>query len=161
MERTAGPTTLVLTRQKLPVLDQQRYGSAAGTLRGAYVLSRELGSQPDLILLGSGSEVHILLEAQADLAKQDIDTRVVSMPSWELFAEQSPDYREQVLPSAVTARLALEAGASMGWREWVGPQGAIIAIDRFGASAPYQTIYREYGLSVENVVEQAHKLLGN
>ena len=111
------------------------------------------------VLIATGSEVHLAMEAQSALAADGIDTRVVSMPCWELFREQSPAYRDSVLPPEVKARVAVEAGATMGWREWVGDDGAVIGIDRFGASAPYKEIYSHFGLTPENVAARVKDLL--
>jgi transketolase len=160
IERTDGPTLLVLTRQGVPVLDRSRVAEADGLLRGAYVLSREKGAKPDVVLIGTGSEVSLVLEAQAALAKEGVDARVISMPSWELFRQQPRSYREEVLPPQAGARLAVEAGASFGWREWVGDGGDVIGIDRFGASAPAKENFRRFGFTVEHVVERAKRLLG-
>jgi transketolase len=160
MLRRNGPTLLVLTRQNVPIFDRSRYAGAEGVLRGAYVLSRERGQRADLLLVGSGSEVQLLLEAQQKLAADKIDARVISMPCWEIFREQSPEYRREVFPAPVPARLAVEAASPMGWREWVGDKGDVIGIDRFGASAPDKDVFRHYGFTVENVVERARKLLG-
>ncbi len=159
MERTDGPTLLVLTRQNLPVFDRSVVAPADGLLKGGYVLSPEKGATPRLILLATGSEVHLVLEAQKRLAAEGIDARVVSLPSWELFREQPAEYRDRVLPPDVTARLAVEAGASLGWREWVGDRGGIIALDRFGASAPAGELFRRFGFTVENVVAKAKELV--
>lgn len=160
MLRRHGPTLMVLTRQGVPVFDRARTAPAEGVLKGAYVLSREQGSAPDMILVASGSEVHLALGAQGDLANHHgIDARVVSMPSWELFREQPRDYRDAVLPPAVKHRLAVEAGASLGWCEWVGDAGRVLGIDRFGASAPGDENFHHYGFSVENVVAQAARLI--
>lgn len=159
MERTDGPTLLVLTRQNLPVFDRSVLAPADGLLKGGYVLSPEKGAIPRAILLATGSEVQLVLEAQKRLAAEGIDARVVSLPSWELFREQPAEYREQVLPPDVTARLAVEAGASLGWREWVGDRGGIIALDRFGASAPAGELFRRFGFTVENVVAKAKELV--
>lgn len=159
MERTDGPTLLVLTRQNLPVFDRSVVAPADGLLKGGYVLSPEKGAIPRAILLATGSEVQLVLEAQKRLAAEGIDARVVSLPSWELFREQPAEYREQVLPPDVTARLAVEAGASLGWREWVGDRGGIIALDRFGASAPAGELFRRFGFTVENVVAKAKELV--
>jgi transketolase len=159
MLRLNGPTMLVLSRQNLPILDQEKYGNAAGLMRGAYILSREQGNSAQALLLSSGSEVHIALEAQQKLADKGIDARVVSMPCWELFREQTKEYQEEVLPSQVTVRVAIEAAASQGWCEWIGGQGIVLGIDRFGASAPYQEIYRNYGLTSENMVAAVKKII--
>ncbi len=150
---------LVLTRQKLPVFDRASLGDAAGTLKGAYVLSREAGTGADLILVATGSEVGIALEAQGLLSAADIDARVVSMPSWELFREQPAEYCERVLPPDVGARLAIEAGATQGWLEWVGQQGDVIGLDRFGASAPAAENFDHFGFTAANVVERARALV--
>ncbi len=160
MERTDGPTLLALTRQNLPVFDRNETAPADGVLKGAYVLSREKGERPDVILMATGSEVRLVHEAQKTLAEEGIDARVVSMPSWEIFRQQPAEYRCQVLPPDITARLAVEAGASQGWREWVGDRGEIIALDRFGASAPADELFRRFGFTVENVVAKTRELLG-
>jgi transketolase len=148
-----------LTRQKLPVLDRTPLGNATGTLRGAYVLSRESGTTADLILIATGSEVPLALEAQGLLGAAGINTRVVSMPSWELFRNQDQEYRDHVLPPAVGARLAVEAGATQGWLEWVGPRGDVIGLDRFGASAPAAENFSHFGFTAANVVERARALV--
>ncbi len=158
LERTTGPTMLVLTRQNLPVVDRSVFAPAAEVLKGGYILSREKGPRPDVILMATGSEVQLAVSAQNALAAGNIAARVVSMPSWELFREQPQEYRDQVLPPDVTARLAIEAGASFGWREWVGDRGAVIAMDRFGASAPAGELFRQFGFTVENVVTTAREL---
>lgn len=160
MERRNGPTMLVLTRQNLPILDRDSVAPDQGVCKGGYILSREKGSRLDIILMASGSEVQLIRSAQNALAMANIAARVVSMPSWELFREQPQEYRDAVLPPAVTTRLAVEAGASFGWREWVGDRGAIIAMDRFGASAPAGEIFKQLGFTVENVVTTARKLVG-
>jgi len=160
MERRNGPTMLVLTRQNLPVFDRNVVAPAQGVLKGGYILSREKGPNVDVILLATGSEVQLVMSAQNALAAGNIAARVVSMPSWELFREQPQEYRDAVLPPAVTTRLAVEAGSSFGWREWVGDRGAIIAMDRFGASAPAGEIFKQLGFTVENVVTTARKLVG-
>ena len=159
MERRTGPTMLVLTRQNLPVFDRKVFGPAEGVLKGGYVISREKGPKVDVILLATGSEVQLVMAAQNALAAGNIAARVVSMPSWELFREQPQEYRDEVLPPTVTTRLAVEAGSSFGWREWVGDRGGIIALDRFGTSAPAEEIFKNLGFTVENVVTTARKLL--
>jgi transketolase len=166
IERTDGPTMLVLSRQKIPILDRERFASSGGLRRGAYVLSPEPGSGdrptdgPDVILMASGSEVQVAVEAQEELEGRGVAARVVSFPSWELFREQPPDYRDDVLPPAVRPRIAIEAGASLGWSEWVGDAGSLLTIDRFGASAPTDENYRTYGLTVGQLVERTLELLG-
>jgi transketolase len=156
--RKDGPTMLILTRQGLPVLDQNKLGRADGLLKGAYILSKETSSKPDVLLIASGSEVQLILSAQDELLKEGIQARVVSMPSWELFLKQPQSYRDEVLPPDVKARLAVETGSPMGWREWVGDAGDIIGITTFGASAPYKEILNNYGFSVENIVARTKKL---
>jgi transketolase len=170
INRRHAPTALVLTRQKVPVLDQTRYSPAEGARRGAYILAEaeaaypvegELGKtpKPALILLATGSEVSLALEAREALQNEGMPTRVVSMPCWELFEEQPIDYREEVLPPAVTARLSIEAGARLGWDRYTGPQGDCICLDRFGASAPGDVAMRELGFNLENVLKRARALL--
>jgi transketolase len=155
----SGPTTLILTRQKLPILDRNRYASAEGLLKGAYVLSDVEGTA-DLLLLATGSEVNLALQVQDKLAAEHgIRARVVSMPCWELFMEQSPEYRDQVLPPQVTARMSIEAGCSLGWERWVGSAGDMVSVDRFGASAPGSEVLKQYGFSVEAVCGKAVKLV--
>ena len=161
VERLDGPTMLVLTRQGLPVLERSGGEGADALARGAYVFSPEKGDSPEAVLIGTGSETHIALAAREGLAAEGIDARVVSMPSWELFREQPRAYRDAVLPPQAKARVAVEAGATMGWREWVGDGGAVIGLDRFGASAPCQEIYERLNLTSANVVEQAKSLLGS
>lgn len=160
MERRQGPTMLVLSRQGLPIFDRTQVASAEGVAKGAYVLSKEQGARPTLILLGSGSEVQLLLEAQQVLVADGIDARVVSMPSWELFREQPQAYRDAVLPPQVLLRLAVEAGSPLGWHEWVGTAGDIVGITTFGASAPAKELFAQYGFTVENVVGRAKQLVG-
>jgi transketolase len=154
-----GPVMLLLSRQNLPIADRSKLAGAAGLLKGAYVLSSEKGSVPQALLIASGSEVSLVLAAQEKLAAEGIDVRVVSMPSWELFRAQTQSYRNEILPPGVKARLAVEAGASLGWHEWVGEAGAVIGIDKFGASAPYQEIFKHYGFTVENIIAVTKKLL--
>lgn len=160
IERMGGPTMLVLTRQGLPTLERSAENEADGLARGAYVVSPERGDSPRAILIATGSEVQLALEAQGALAVDGVDARVVSMPSWELFREQPLSYRDSVLPAGVKARVAIEAGASMGWREWVGDAGVVLGLDRFGASAPYQEIYAHFHLTPENVAQHAKALVG-
>jgi len=156
LRRQHGPSALVLTRQALPVLDRSHYASASGAARGAYILSEN--GDPQAILIATGSEVHVALEAQKLLAKQNVRARVVSMPCRELFESQSSDYKESVLPSRLRARVAVEAGATLGWGKYVGLDGEVIGLDRFGASAPHQTLYRELGITAEAVAEAAKRV---
>ncbi|MBY5958919.1 transketolase [Membranicola marinus] len=161
LKNQSGPTMLVLTRQKLPILDRDKYAPADMLHKGAYVISPEKGSTPDVVLIGTGSEVHLLIQAQEELHKDNIDARVVSMPSWELFEQQSNEYQEKVLPAGVRKRLAVETGASLGWHRWVGDQGDLITVDHFGASAPYEEIFEHFGFTVENIVKKAKALHNN
>lgn len=152
------PVALALSRQKLPILDLQRYPIEQGVAQGAYVLSEARGGQPDLILIGTGSEVHLTLSAQEELLRNDVRARVVSMPSWELFDQQPADYRAKVLPRGVP-KLAVEAGVTRGWRDYVGDSGDIIGLDRFGPSAPGAIVMEKLGFNVEHVVSRAMGLV--
>jgi transketolase len=160
LARRHGPTALVLTRQKIPVLDRAVHAPADGLRRGAYVLIEAAGGPPELILIGTGSELQLAVAARTALAKDGIRARVVSMPSWELFEAEPENYRDAVLPRTVTRRLAVEAGASFGWDRWIGTSGAVVGVDRFGASAPGETVMKELGFTVEHVVARARALLG-
>ena len=155
LRRRNGPTALVLTRQKVPVLDRADLAPASELARGAYVLAPEEGERPDLILIASGSEVHLALGAQELLARQGVDVRVVSMPSWELFEEQPQTYREAVLPPSVPLRVAVEAATPQGWERYVGPFGIVIGLSRFGASAPAGVIAEKLGFTAEHVAQRA------
>lgn len=154
-----GPTALALTRQKLPVFDRTRYASAEGVARGAYVLSPSPTGQLEAIIMATGSEVSVAIEAQDLLAAEGIGVSVVSMPSWELFEKQSREYRDEVLPPTVTARLAIEAGISFGWSRYVGEKGAVIALDRFGASAPYQVLMEKFGFTAANASAKVKQMV--
>ena len=159
LQNRTSPTALVLTRQSVPTLNREIYAPAEGVARGAYVLGDIGDHEPELILMASGSEVGLIVRAGELLAAEGVNVRLVSMPSWELFEAQDREYRDLVLPSAVKNRLAVEAGVSYGWERWVGEAGKIIAVDRFGSSAPGGKIYQEYGLSVENIILEAEKLI--
>jgi len=159
MGHREGPVGLVLSRQKLPVIDPSRYAGPSGLRRGAYVLAEGSGGSPRLILIATGSEVWLALEAREKLEAEGISTRVVSMPSWELFAKEDRSYRDGVLPPALTARLSIEAGSRHGWERWVGDRGDSIGLERFGASAPGEIVLKELGFNVENVVARAKALL--
>lgn len=159
VERTEGPTMLIMTRQKLPVFDRSRVTPADGVLRGAYILSREKGDQPQVILMATGSEVQLILQAQMQLTEMQIDARVVSFPCWEIFREQPRAYRDSVLPPTCLNRLAVEAGSVQGWGEWIGEQGDMIGMSSFGSSAPAKTMFKEYGFTVDNIVEHVDKML--
>ena len=155
LEKGHGPVALLLTRQGLPVYDRAKMGDAVGTAKGAYVLLDTDRVYPDIILIASGSEVALAVEAHNRLSMQGFGVRVVSMPSWELFQAQSEEYQDSVLPPTVKARLAIEAGISMGWERWVGAQGAVIGLDRFGASAPYKVLYEHFGFTADQVMLRA------
>ncbi len=155
----SSPVALVLTRQKVPVIDRATYAPANGLRLGGYVLAEARGAKPAIVLLASGSEVELALGAYERLTAEGIAARVVSVPSMELFARQPQEYRDAVLPPTVAARLAVEAAAPQPWYRWIGDHGAVLGIERFGASAPYQRIYQELGLTVENVVKKAKELL--
>jgi transketolase len=157
LERPDGPVALALSRQKVPTLDREQVAPAEGVLRGAYVLWQRDEDEPDVILIATGSEVSIALDAARML---DANARVVSMPCWELFAAQPERYREDVLPPSVAARVSVEAGVGLGWERWVGPHGDVVSIERFGASAPYERIYAELGLTPAAVAARAAALLG-
>jgi transketolase len=159
LSRTKGPTGLVLTRQKVPVLDRATLASAKGLHRGAYVLAEAQGGAPKCILIATGSEVQLALAAKAELEQAGTPTRVVSMPSMELFREQDASYREAVLPKLVTARVSVEAGVTFGWERWIGDKGVAVGVDRFGASAPDKVLFEQYGLTVANVVAAAKRAL--
>jgi len=154
-----GPVGLVLSRQKLPVIDRREYAAADGLSKGAYVLAEASGGAPRIVLIASGSEVALALKARARLEEEGIPARVVSMPSWELFERQPPEYREGVLPPSVPARLAIEAGVSLGWKKYVGDRGGSVSLDRYGASAPGERVLEELGFNVDNVVRRARELL--
>ena len=152
------PTAIILTRQKLPVLDRTELTTAGGVQRGGYILWQASAS-PKVILIGTGSEVHIALEAGKILQQKGIATSVVSMPSWDLFDAQPEEYKNSILPPGVKARVSIEAAATLGWQKYVGDEGIAIGIDRFGASAPYKAIYQHLGLTAQRMVDEAEKLL--
>ncbi len=158
LTRQHGPVAMALTRQPVPTLAQCANGRAEGLSRGAYVLADADKESADAILLASGSEVSLALEARTKLLDQHVDARVVSAPSLELFAQQPAGYRDEVLPPGVKLRVAIEAALPMPWQRWVGDAGAVIGIDRFGASAPYERIYKEYGLTADAIVEKVLSL---
>ena len=155
----AQPVALILTRQAVPTLDRGQFASADGVAFGAYILVDSSNGKPDLILIASGSEVALIVAAREELIKQGLKIRIVSMPSWELFEEQSPEYREQVLPRLCTARLAVEAGVAQGWQRYTGDRGDIISIEGFGASAPGAVLLQKYGFTIEHVCIRALMLL--
>jgi transketolase len=164
LERTDHPAGLILTRQNIPVVDRDPaspdgLASAEGTARGGYVLAEAAGGSPEVIIIATGSEVSIALDARKRLQDAGTPTRVVSMPCVEWFTEQDAAYREQVLPAAVRARVSIEAGVALGWREFVGDAGEMVSLEHFGASAAYETLYTEFGLTPERVVEAARSSL--
>jgi transketolase len=160
LEHRAGPVALVLSRQKLPVFDRGGLGAASGVARGAYILSDSPeGETPRVVLMASGSEVDLVLAAQQSLGKEGIASRVVSVPSLELFATQPPEYRDAVLPPQVPARLAVETAHPMPWYRLVGDKGEVIGIERFGRSAPYAALFAHFGFTPEHIVERVRVLL--
>ena len=159
IESHKAPVALILSRQDLPTIDRKKFASADWLRFGAYILSYAPDVNPELILIATGSEVHLIVEAQKKLSEQNIAVRLVSMPSWELFEAQSQVYRDTVLPPAVSSRIAVEAGVTQGWDKYVGDKGEVIGIDTFGASAPGEVMMREYGFTVENICERAIALL--
>jgi transketolase len=159
ISRREGPTALALTRQSVPVFDRSVTGAATGLVKGAYVLASFGKKIPEIILMASGSEVTLVYEAGKRLAADGVSVRVVSFPSWELFEQQTEAYRESVLPAKVTARISVEAAVSQGWERYAGPLGWILGIERFGASAPYQTIFDHFGFTTDNVYAHARKMI--
>jgi transketolase len=159
VETREAPVLLALTRQNVPTLDRQRYASADGLRKGAYVLSDAKDGKPALVLIGTGSEVGLIVAAADKLQADGIAVRCVSMPSGELFDAQPQAYRDEVLPPDVTARLAVELGSPQGWHRYVGDHGDVLGIDHFGASAPADVLLREFGFTVDNVVARAKALL--
>src|SRR5215211_5027675 len=162
--RQKAPTALALTRQKVAVIDRKRFAAADGLRRGAYVLAEAetnegAAATPQLILIATGSEVSLALEAREKLQAEGVPVRVVSLPCWELFDEQSQEYRDEVLPPSVGARLAVEAGVRQGWDRFVGPKGHVVCLDRFGASAPGEVVLKELGFNVDNVLQRTRALL--
>jgi transketolase len=153
------PAVLVLTRQALPTLDRTRYAPASGLAKGGYVLADAPDGDPEVVLLGTGSEVHLCVAAHEQLLAEGVRSRVVSLPSWELFDDQPPEYRESVIPSAVAARVSVEQGSTIGWERYVGRRGRIIGMRTFGASAPLKELQRKYGFEPGRIVAAAKELL--
>ena len=160
IEHRGGPVALALTRQNLPIFDRSKFGSAEGLTRGAYILADAQGKTTQIILIASGSEVALALEGYNKLSAEGVAARVVSMPSWDLFEKQPQSYRDEVLPPNITARLAIEAASPFGWERYVGTKGAVIGMNRYGASAPYQALAEHFGFTVANVLSRAHEVLG-
>jgi transketolase len=152
-EQRKHPVVLVLTRQPVPTLDRSKYGAASGVKRGGYVLADAEGGKPELILIGTGSEVQLCLDAHDTLKAEGIKSRVVSLPSWELFEQQPQEYQDSVLPPNVKARVAVEKAAAFGWERWVGLSGNVVAMRSFGASAPIKALQQKFGFTVDNVVQ--------
>jgi transketolase len=160
LQHDDGPVGLMLTRQKLPTIDRSKYAAASGIARGAYVLAdAAAGGAPDVILIASGSEVSLALEAHERLVADGVRSRVVNMASMQLFSRQDADYRESVLPLACSSRLAVETGVTFGWDRWVGDGGEVIGLDHYGASAPAGTLFEEFGFTADNVYQTAKNLL--
>jgi transketolase len=155
IQQTHRPSTLVLTRQPIPTFDRTKYAPASGAAKGAYVLADAPGGKPDVILMGTGSELSLCVDAYENLKTEGINARVVSMPSWEIFAEQDAAYKESVLPAAITARVSVEMAATFGWERYVGLKGRMIGMHRFGASAPLKDLLKKFGFTVDAVVAEA------
>src|SRR5437867_3081330 len=149
LQHTHGPSTLVLTRQAVPTFDRTKYAPAAGVAKGAYVLADAAGGKPDVLLMASGSEVSLCVDAYEKLKAEGIEARVVSMPSWELFERQDASYKESVLPATVTARVSVEMASTFGWERYTGPKGKIIGMRSFGASAPLKDLLKKFGFRSE------------
>jgi transketolase len=153
------PTTLVLTRQNVPTLDREKFAKAEGLHKGAYVLA-DLGEEkPEIILMATGSEVDLIVKAGEKLAEEGVNVRLVSFPCWSFFENQPQSYHNAVLDPSIEKRIAVEAGVSLGWEKWVGSKGAIIGVDKYGASAPYEKIFEEYGLTADQIYKKAKALL--
>jgi len=159
ISRRNAPTALILTRQALPIFDRSIFASADGLRKGAYVLADMGDSEPELILMATGSEVSLIIEAGSRLASEGVNVRLVSFPSWELFKAQDESYRNLVLPPHIKNRLSVEAAVAQGWERWVGDQGECISVERFGASAPYKVIFEHFGLTVDNVIMRARQVM--
>jgi transketolase len=159
LRNAKGPTALIFSRQNLPVLDRKALAPAAGLQKGGYILWESGEATPDVILIGTGSEVSLVLEAGRRLAADGVAVRVVSLPSWELFDSQPAVYREAVLPSSVRARVAVEAGIKLGWERYVGLDGLVIGMDSFGASAPAKVLFEKFGITVDSVTKAAKAIL--
>ncbi len=159
MQLKHEPVVIALTRQAIPTFDRTKYGAASGVAKGAYVLADSAGT-PDVILIGTGSEVQLCVGAYEKLTAEGVKARVVSMPCWELFEKQPAEYRAEVLPPAVRARVAVEAGSTFGWTEFVGDDGEVVGHDDFGASAPIKDLMTHFGFTVDNVVAKARLAMG-
>jgi len=160
IERTDGPTVLALSRQKLPILDRRRLAPVSGASRGGYVLLDAPSQKPAAVVIATGAEVHVALKAVEALHAEGVSVRLVSLPSWEIFAAQPQAYRDAVLPPSVKARVSIEAATTFGWQRWVGDAGVMIGIDRFGASAPAERLFAEFGFTAEKVMEAVRRAVG-
>ena len=158
MARQDGPTVMAFTRQNLPILDRSVLSPASGVLKGGYILW-ESGDSPQVVIMATGSEVHIALEAGQSLESEGIAARVVSMPSWEVFDEQTKEYRDSVLPPSLRARVSVEAGTTKGWERYVGLDGASVGMSGYGASAPAAVLYENFDITAKRVADEARKLV--
>jgi transketolase len=158
IEAKEQPVALVLTRQAVPTFDRAKYASAEGLRRGAYIMADSTG-EPQVILMGTGSEVQLCVQAHEQLSAESIRSRIVSMPSWELFKRQPQEYQDSVLPPQVHARVAVEAGTGQGWREYVGSKGCVVALYDFGASAPIKDLLKHFGFTAERIANEARRLV--
>jgi len=159
MEYKEGPIAIILTRQNVPVIDRSKFNPANGLRKGAYILADPLSGKPEIILIGTGSEIHLALDVYEKLRSEGIGARVVSMPSWELFEKQPEQYRSEILPPEITVRMSIEAGVTLGWHKYIGLQGEIVGVDHFGASAPGKILLKEFGFTSENVLNRIKALL--
>jgi transketolase len=160
LNRKEGPTAIILTRQKVPTIDRTRFASSEGLQRGGYILADAPNGKAEVLIIATGSEVHLALDAYDRLGKEGVGVRVVNMPSWEVFEAQDAAYREEVLPVKVKARLAIEAAVPLGWDRYVGDQGRVMGIERFGASAPGALVLEKFGFTAEAVVTAVREMLG-
>jgi transketolase len=161
MQLQHQPTALVLTRQNIPTLDRTKYAAASGVARGAYILADSPGGQPEVILMGTGSELSLCVDAYEKLKAEGVKARVVSMPSWEIFEKQDAAYRQSVFPDAVTARVSVEMATTFGWDRYVGPKGRMIGMHRFGASAPLKDVLKKFGFTVDVVIAEARSAMAS
>ncbi|MBI5344489.1 MAG: transketolase, partial [Deltaproteobacteria bacterium] len=159
LSRRDGPVALIFSRQNLPVIDRSRCPSANGAGRGAYILADPAEGALEAIIIATGSEVHLALGAYEELSKRGMKVRVVSMPSWEIFESQDEEYKMYVLPPRIKTRLIVEAASPMGWHRYAGDEGEVMGIERFGASAPYKTIFEKFGFTVAEVSRRAAALI--
>jgi transketolase len=160
MQLKHEPAALVLSRQAMPTFDRSKYGAASGVAKGGYILADASDGKPEVILMGTGSEVSLCVSAYEKLTSDGVKARVVSMPSWGLFEAQNDEYKSKVLPPDVRARVAVEQAATFGWSKYVGPNGIVLGMTRFGASAPIKELQKKFGFTTENVVAAARKAMG-